>query len=135
MPDREFIVPGNPVPYLRMTQGQLKMLKIPDYRLSHKQLLVKRKIQRYAKWKSWVHAHIPKELISGEFAYLLVGTVKTFLHVHAFFENLRHGDPDNIRKGIQDAIYYNDKLVGGCVDFDYDRQNPRCIVKVSWSEK
>jgi hypothetical protein len=32
---------------------------------------------------------------------------------------MNHGDPDNVWKGICDALFKNDKRVAGRCDFDY----------------
>lgn len=121
----EFTVSGDPVPYTRMTQKQVKLMKIPDRILDTAALKVKQKIRRYFDWKDWVNSHTyrlkfnrkPKE--------------KTHLNVMVYFRNKKHADPENIRKGIQDAIFEDDKYVAGCVDFDYDSKNPRCEIEIT----
>jgi len=60
---------------------------------------------------------------------------KVYLYVHCYFRDYTHGDPENVRKAIQDAIYGQDKYVAGCVDFGYDRDNPRVIITVLEREK
>jgi hypothetical protein len=120
-----FVVHGDPVPYLRMTQGQVKLMRIPDRKISASGAKVKAKIQRYFDWKEFVSAHTlglhfdraPKK--------------KLFLNVMCYFADKKHADPENIRKGIQDAIFEQDKMVAGAVDFDYDKDNPRCEITIS----
>ena len=46
---------GNPIPYLRMTQKQVKLLKIPDSRIMNTKVLdIKRRVRRYQNWKDYV---------------------------------------------------------------------------------
>lgn len=57
------------------------------------------------------------------------------IHTKAFFETGVHPDPENVRKGIADAIYYGirggDKHTGGPFDPPlYDRDNPRVEVVI-----
>lgn len=45
-----------------------------------------------------------------------------------FYKDKRHGDTDNVAKGINDSIFQkplNDKYIAGSYDFDYDKDNPR----------
>lgn len=120
-----FVVHGDQIPYTRMTQGQVKLMKIPDHKITPEALKVKDKIRRYLVWKDFVRMHTlqlqfprsPKE--------------KIYLSVMVYFRNKKHADPENIRKGIQDAIFDQDKLVAGAVDFDYDEKNPRCEITIS----
>lgn len=70
-------------------------------------------------------------------------TAETPLHFHtcAFFENRRHGDPENIHKAVVDAICYNpeggkggkqDKWTGGSFTPPrYDAKNPRVEVAIA----
>ena len=134
---REFVVPGHPVPYLRMTQGQTKLLKIPLSRLRPSGVALRNRIEKYFEWKSWVWSHAmaagAKAVLTGESGKVVNRRAK--LDVRIYFGSLHHGDPDNIRKGIQDALFEKDKFISGCVDFDYDKKNPRCIVKIILQEK
>jgi len=120
-----FVVHGDPVPYTRMTQGQVKLMRIPDSRISPAGKKVKDKIKRYFTWKEFVNAHT----LSLHFERS--PKTKIFLNVMCYFKNKAHADPENIRKGIQDAIFEQDKMVAGAVDFDYDKDNPRCEVTIS----
>ena len=69
-------------------------------------------------------------------------TAEAPLHFHtrAFFENRRHGDPENIHKAIVDAICYTeggkrsakDKHTGGAFTSPrYDKKNPRVEVVIA----
>ena len=93
-----FNIPGNPVPYLRMTQKEVKLIHIPDHKLGDRQLKKKHGIQRYLDYKNAV------KLISNEYKYNRSPKSKILVNVVAFFPNKRHGDPDNILKCILDAI-------------------------------
>ena len=124
-----FTIPGDPIPYTRMTQGQVAMMRIPDSRIrSGASLKVKRRIQRYLGYKDLAL------LLSRQCEFDRHPEKKAFLNVVCFFRNRSHGDPENIRKGIQDAIYDQDKMVAGSVDFFYDAENPRCEVEIVESE-
>jgi hypothetical protein len=48
-----------------------------------------------------------------------------------FFKNNRRPDPENVRKGIVDAIFRDDKNVIGAYDFEFDRENPRVEVEIT----
>jgi hypothetical protein len=47
-----------------------------------------------------------------------------------YFRNRKHPDPENVRKGIQDAVFRKDNLVAGNVDFGYDAMNPRVEIEI-----
>lgn len=47
------------------------------------------------------------------------------------------GDPDNVHKGINDALFRTDKYVCGSYTFGYDKKNPRVevtVVKLDWNK-
>ncbi len=119
-----FSVPGDPVPYLRMTQGQVKLMRIPDHKLRPAGLKVKQRIRRYLNYKAAVGSLACGHDIDTS------PRGKVYLNVMIHFGSHKHGDPENIRKGIQDAIYDQDKMVAGNVDFDYDRENPRMEIEI-----
>lgn len=123
------IVKGNPVPYLRMTQGQVKLMRIPDHKLSPKGLEVKNKIRRYLNWKEFVNDH------TYGMDFERSPKTKIYLDVFIYFGNKKHADPENVRKSIQDSIFKNDKMVAGNVDFDYDKENPRCEITIYTCKK
>jgi hypothetical protein len=120
----QFRVEGEAVPYTRMTQGQVKLMRIPDSRLDASAVKVKEKIRRYLRWKDWVYVH------SGPFKFDRSPKTKTYLNVYVYFSNKKHADPENVRKGIQDALFNQDKLVAGSVDFGYDPEKPRCEIEI-----
>lgn len=107
----------NPVPYTRTTT-KAKFIS-PAY-------------QKYAAWKKYVIAAcLSKSAKTSLIPGLLDGKKKTRLDCVCFFMNKRHGDPENIRKGIQDALFANDKYVWGTVDFFYDKEKPRVEVEIT----
>jgi hypothetical protein len=119
-----FVIPGSPVPYLRMTQAQVKLMRIPDSRLRPDGLRIKQRIRRYLAYKDLVlKCSLGQEIERRP-------RKKVFLDVMIYFSIGRRGDPENIRKGIQDAIYLQDRMVAGSVDFAYDPGNPRVEVEI-----
>ena len=92
-------------------------------------------VKRYRDYKKWLarilyyERHLEKCNLEPD------KDNKVYLYVHIYFSNHRHGDPENIRKAIQDAIYKQDKYVAGCVDFGYDRDNPRVVITILEREK
>lgn len=109
---------GNPLGYHRATQGS----KWND------------KYKRYQAWKDHVcdamrdAGHLPytirKPLTTDK-------AVWTRMDIKIYFANDARSDPDNVWKGIADALFDNDKYLSGSFDFDYDKQNPRVEVEIS----
>lgn len=107
----------NPVPYKRTTTRQ--KYKDPDY-------------QKYYMWKNIVisrfaltYKKMPPMILKKDQKY--------YVDVMIYFKNKKHGDPDNIAKGINDAIFVkplSDKYVAGSYDFAYDKENPRVEIKI-----
>ena len=78
----EFVVPGRPVPAVRMTQ---------------RGKWVRPEAQRYLEYKQfigWVAKTYVREILTGEVR----------LHVEAYVDKGRPGDLDNIIKSIQDGL-------------------------------
>ena len=127
---------GNPIPYLRMTQNEIKLLKIPDEKLMDSGIKKKWGIRRYLNWKKYVevylyfYSRIGGRKARKEEIERIINQDKVKLDCMIYFANKKHGDPDNIRKGIQDSIFGNDKHVVGCVDYDYDSVKPRVEVSI-----
>ena len=120
-----FTVPGNPVGYLRMTQGQVRLMKIPDRDIrSAATLKVKERIQRYLEYKRRVN------LLAVKFQFDRKPKRKIYLDVTIWLASRCHFDPDNVRKVIQDGLFDQDRLVAGAVDFGYDATNPRVEVRI-----
>ena len=111
----------NPVPYKRTTQ---------------KQKFVDAGYKKYQSWKTKVVAEFVKEF--GKYPHqLLTKDAKYYVVIKAYYKDNRHGDTDNIAKGINDAIFQkplNDKYVAGWYDFDYDKANPRVEVFITESK-
>jgi len=103
---------GNPIPYVRSTRDAL-------WRAEGK---------RYAAWKHYVRAAYlaaaaSKGFLSAqEIMHLNVAGVKPItlergqrarMDLTIYWKNGAHGDPDNIWKGIADALFKNDRNVDG----------------------
>ncbi len=56
---------------------------------------------------------------------------KTKVDIVIYFKNYAHGDPSNIHKAIEDALFANDKYCSGSFDYFYDTINPRVEVTIS----
>ena len=115
----KFIVPGDPIPYLRMTVGQARLMRAKYHRLSPKTQKVYDKVKRYLDYKDAV------KLISLPHKFDRAPKEKVHMTVTAYFKNNVRGDMDNIFKGMADAIFNNDKNVIGAFDFFFDAANPR----------
>lgn len=89
---------------------------------------------RYSEWKNHVvAAYIDAGGIVNAVGYkpLSTGKAKHFLKTMSYFANDKRPDPDNVQKGIADAIFQDDKYVAGSYDFDFDKENPRVEVELS----
>ena len=107
----------NPVPYKRTTQKQ--KWRDDEY-------------HKYQRWKAAVVAAFAKS--TGKLPHqVLKKGQKYFVTTMIFFKDKRHGDPDNVHKGINDAVFaapMNDKYVAGSYDFDYDPERPRVEITI-----
>jgi hypothetical protein len=99
-------------------------MRIPDRRLRPDGLRIKTRIRAYLAYKDRVYGCSEGRAIDRK------PRKKVFMDVMIYFSCGRHGDPENIRKGVQDAIYIQDRMVAGSVDFAYDRDNPRVEVEI-----
>ena len=124
---------GNPVPYLRLTQNELRLLRIPAWkaRITGKRT----RVQRYMDWKEYVYLCFLKacqenKVSPEEFFRHISRAQKVRLDCIVHFKDRRHGDPENVRKGISDAIFQDDRKVIGFYDFDYSSK-PGVEVKIS----
>jgi len=113
---------GHPIPYLRMTRGELRAIKYAGKGATKYHV-----IKRYLEWKDYVLLTFTS-CCHQNGIQLLDMKQKSYMEIRIWFENKRHGDPDNIWKGIADAIYDNDKFVEGKFIFEYDKDNPRVEV-------
>ena len=107
----------NPVPYKRTTQRAKFVSK--DY-------------ARYKEWKNKIYV-----AFIGAFKKpphkILKNDTKYYVDVMVYYKDKKHGDTDNIGKGVNDAIFQkplSDKYVAGSFDFDYDKNNPRVEIKI-----
>jgi len=65
---------------------------------------------------NWIEKyHRPPEFLEGE-AYRL--------DVVCYFKGEVHGDPENCRKAVQDALFSNDKHIWGLVSFAHTKDCP-----------
>lgn len=109
---------GNAIPYLRTTQKS----QWTD------------KAKRYANWKDFVRAAyldavLPLKKISREeFADyhdviqkkpIKAKKDRSCMDILIYWKNDAHADPDNIFKGIADALFENDKYLVGSFDYIY----------------
>jgi len=96
----------NPIPYKRTTQ---------------KQKWTDREYKKYQIYKSLIIAEFVKE--TGKFPYqILSKNTKYHVGVLATYKDKRHGDTDNVAKGVNDAIFskpLSDKFVAGSYDYQY----------------
>lgn len=107
---------GNPVPYVRSTRAAL-------WRSDGR---------RYAAWKAYVQKQFINcliELKTHEFVkggnlaatfdtdtpkpIRIFSDAKARMDIKIFWKNGAHGDPDNIFKGIADALFVNDRNLDG----------------------
>ena len=93
----------NPVPYKRTTQKAKFVDKDYHRYQAYKNALVVAFIQKVGK-----HPH-----------KVLIGTNKWVVDVMVTYKVKRHGDTDNVAKGINDALFLNDKYVAGSYDYQY----------------
>ena len=119
-------VKGNPIPYHRTTQGS-------KWSEAHR---------RYESWKGYV---VNSFLLSNGAIYCWAACEnlascrkpltskkgeKWRIDIVIYFANERRGDCVNIMKGIEDALFHDDKYVTGSYDFFYDKENPRVEVEI-----
>jgi Holliday junction resolvase RusA-like endonuclease len=105
---------GNPVPYVRVVK---RALWLPE-------------AKRYNGWKSFVrrvfYKGYPEYLMRAENNLLTelqpfnTSTAeKARMDIRIYWRNGIHGDPDNIFKGIADALFKNDKFLDGSFETKY----------------
>lgn len=125
----------NPVGYTRTTQRGAKF--DPKARL-------------YEAWKDYVWSCCNDAIIDSGCDELPEKNQKVRLDMMIYYKNNSKSDASNIFKGIEDAlahkkmklgrkmivqterVYENDNYCIGSFDFDYDKENPRVEVKISW---
>jgi hypothetical protein len=114
----EFTVYGQPVPYCRTTQAAKFSAKYKRYQ-QYKDCIVLAFLDQCK--GDWGHPK-PLTTVKGQ---------KTKVDIVIYFKNYAHGDPSNIHKAIEDALFANDKYCSGSFDYFYDTINPRVEVTIS----
>ena len=120
----KFTIPGDPVGYLRLTQGQLKLLKIPDHKLRPAGLRKKSEILRCFAYKNDVVQYSTGKGIDRK------PKRKIHMKTMIYFRSGTRPDAENVHKLISDSLFLNDKNLSGTFDFDYDARNPRVEVEI-----
>lgn len=111
---------GNPIPYERTTQRG-KWVRPSSIRYRHWKTYV---------LKSWV------EQVRKSPPCETDGRYRLDCHIYLLKDprmgrGCGHGDPENIRKGIQDALFqFGDQHVIGSVEYDHVEKNPCVVVTV-----
>ena len=120
----KFTIPGDPVGYLRLTQGQLKLLHIPDQKLRPAGLRKKSEILRRFAYKN--------EVVKCSTGRGIDRKPKRKIHMKTmiYFRSGTRPDAENVHKLISDSLFLNDKNLSGTFDFDYDARNPRVDVEI-----
>jgi len=108
---------SNPIPYKRTTQ---------------KQKYVDAEYKKYQAYKNEIIkafteevGHLPNKALSKNKKY--------FVDVVAYYKDKKHGDTDNVAKGVNDALFaapLSDKYVAGTYDYYYCKDNPRLCVRI-----
>jgi Holliday junction resolvase RusA-like endonuclease len=125
---------GNPMPYFRRTQGSLWS----------------KGAQRYAAWVQYVRRECYMQTTLREKWEMPSGRSKQFRYAHPFellpmqkarmdiviyFADEAHADPDNIFKGLADALFKNDKHLVHSTDYVHDpERNGRVAVNITIME-
>jgi len=102
---------GNPIPYERMTQRNKWLPRNKRY-FSWKRYIIESWIEKYYR---------PPDFLAG---------VAYRLDVKCYFKGEAHADPENIRKGVQDALFSNDKHIWGLVSFAHTENCPSVKITV-----
>jgi Holliday junction resolvase RusA-like endonuclease len=108
---------GNPIGYHRTTQGSFW----------------NKGSKRYYEWKHHVvNAYLEetKTQLGKSEKPINLGVAKAYLHTMIYYATNARPDPDNVQKGIADALFVNDKSVAGSYDFAMDKKNPRVEVSI-----
>jgi Holliday junction resolvase RusA-like endonuclease len=107
---------GNPIPYMRVVG---RALWLP-------------KARRYSAWKTYVRKwfysdypeylmHAGKKILIDVQPFTTSSASKARMDIKIFWMNGIHGDPDNIFKGIADALFKNDKFLDGSFESHYSQ--------------
>lgn len=107
----------NPTPYKRTTQ---------------KQKYVDDGYKTYQAYKALMVAEFVKKYKCFPYK-LLKPKTKYYVSVVAYYKDLKHGDTDNVAKGVNDALFstpLSDKYVAGSYDYFYDANDPRLEINI-----
>lgn len=114
---------GNPIGYHRTTQGSYW----------------NEGSKRYAAWKYYVvkiysmnfeSSLSMKAQLAGKPIELKKGQ-KAYLHTYTHYANNARPDPDNVQKGIADALFIDDKNVAGSYDFEISKERKgKVLIKI-----
>ena len=107
----------NPVPYQRLTQKDKW----------------KPGAKRYHHWCNQIR--LAFALAYPRWAHLVINNAPPlegcwYVSVQIYFKTKGHGDPDNIAKGINDAMFKTDKFVCGSYIYSFDEDRPRVDVEM-----
>lgn len=118
----------NPIPYQRATQNTTW----------------KKSYQRYMDWKTLLQATFIMNF-EGIQKIMKLGVKHPIPYKEPwysfcmiYFKDRTHGDPDNVWKGVNDALFVNDKFVMGGTLYEYDSDNPRIEIylqRLGWSKE
>jgi len=123
----KFQILGDPVPYLTRTSRTSRLLKIPRHKVRETHIKEWDKVRQYVDWLEYVGYCV----LNARIKLPSFPKEKIYLNIMVFYPKKPHViDPENIRKGIQDALFEEDKNVAGAYDYDYDANNPRCEVTI-----
>lgn len=118
---------GNPIGYHRTTQGSYW----------------NEASKRYNAWKNYVvkiySMNFPSSMsLKAQLAgkpIELEKYQKAYLHTLIYYANDARPDPDNVQKGIADALFLNDKNVAGSYDFTHAEDGKgKVLVKIIINE-
>lgn len=106
---------GNPIPYHRATQGSRWNHASQRYEAwkAHVQLALMGAVKR---GRSEMEKTIYRRICSGS-KPIIKTDQKQRTDIFIYWANHAHADPDNILKGINDALYESDKFVSCSADF------------------
>lgn len=87
---------------------------MPYKRTTQRQKWIDKNYKKYQEWKKFLQYTFRQQ---NGFMPQLEGAY--FVEVMVYYKDKRHGDTDNVVKGINDALFKNDKFVSGSYRFEY----------------
>jgi Holliday junction resolvase RusA-like endonuclease len=91
----------------------------------------------YSKWLMIHRYNTYKQALAASMAHLEFDRgpksreAALFVQVFAWFGDRTHGDPDNVLKGVLDALFASDKHIVSQVDYGYDPTHPRVVIRIT----